>query len=232
MSISRPIRLILVGLVLLLIVVLAWFFLLSPLRSDIKDAEASIQRELDTLTAAQTQLARSEAIREEGEKNRSLLLQLAKMVPEGEQIPSLLVQIQDLADRAGIDFVSITPGAPMQTNSFDVIPLDVEFVGTYFDISDFVYRAEQMVAGPGRLLAVKSIELGLSQASDSATVGWDVSPALSAKITLYAFDTAGSAKDSSGTAAPQAPETSPDSDQESNPQGDSVSFAADERGMA
>jgi Tfp pilus assembly protein PilO len=196
---SRTLRLVIVGVVLVVIIVLAWFFLISPLRSDIDAVEASIETERANLSAAQAQLAQAEAIREEGEKNRGMLLELAKMVPEGEQIPSLLLQIQDLADQSGIAFIAVTPGDPIQSGDFDVIPLELEFTGTYFDLSDFVYRAEQMVAGPGRLLAVKNLDLQLSQDAGATGSGVDVSPLLAVNITLYAFEMAAATEETTTT---------------------------------
>jgi Tfp pilus assembly protein PilO len=188
---SRMLRLIIVGVVLLVIVVLAWFFLLNPLRSDIAAVETSIEDERTSLAAAQAQLGQAEATREEGAKNRGRLLELAKMVPEAEQIPSLLLQIQDLADQSGIDFIAVTPGDPVQSGDFDIVPLELEFTGTYFDLSDFVYRAEQMVAGPGRLLAVKNLDLQLAPETETSGAGVAVSPELSVNMTLYAFQMAG-----------------------------------------
>lgn len=184
---SRLLRLIIFGVVLLLIVVLAWFFLINPLRSDIADVDMSIEDERTALAAGQAQLAQAQATREEGAANRGLLLELAKMVPEEAQIPSLLLQIQDLADQSGIDFIAVTPGSPIQSDDFDIIPLELEFSGTYFDLSDFVYRAEQMVAGPGRLLAVKNLDLELGEGSEEATGGAAVSPQLGVNMTMYAF---------------------------------------------
>ena len=81
------------------------------------------------------------------------------MVPQSTQVPSLLVQIQDLADQSGIDFLSVSPGEPTEADGFQIIPLSLSFTGTYFDLSDFAYRVEQLVAAPGRLLTVKSISL-------------------------------------------------------------------------
>jgi len=201
-TVNRTLRLIIVGVGLLVIVVLAWFFLINPLRQDIASVEASIETERASLTAAQAELAQAEAIREEGAKNRGRLLELAKMVPEGEQIPSLLLQIQDLADQSGIAFIAITPGDPVQSGGFDIVPLALEFAGTYFDVSDFVYRAEQMVAGPGRLLAVKNLDLQLAAETEGSGSGAAVSPELAVNMTLYAFQMAASA----ATAA-QAPAT-------------------------
>jgi Tfp pilus assembly protein PilO len=123
--------------------------------------------------------------------NQARLLELAKMVPDSEEIPSLLLQIQDLADQSGIEFISITPGEPVEAGAFRIIPLQLEFSGTYFDLSDFVYRAEQMAAGPGRLLAVKALALRLaSEATTESGADTSQSPVLGVSMTLYAFETA------------------------------------------
>ena len=55
------------------------------------------------------------------------------MVPESGQVPSLLVQIQDLADQSGIMFISVSPGEPKESEGFQIIPLTLEFSGSYFD---------------------------------------------------------------------------------------------------
>ena len=188
---SRRIRLILMLVVVLVIILLCWFALINPLRGDIAATDTAIEAERTKLAAAQAKLAQAEITRQEGTKNQARLLELAKMVPESEEIPSLLLQIQDLAEQSGIDFISIMPGDPIEGAAFRTIPLDVQFSGTYFDVSDFVYRAEQMVAGPGRLLAVKSVGLQLSGAtSASSASGAGISPILGVNMTLYAFESA------------------------------------------
>jgi len=66
-----------------------------------------------------------------------------------------------------------------------VVPLQLQFTGTYFDVSDFAYRAEQMVAGPGRLLAISSVALAPGGAA--AGEGSGASPKLGVSVSLYAF---------------------------------------------
>jgi Tfp pilus assembly protein PilO len=186
---SRKIRLALSAGALVVIVALAWFFLISPLRGEIAETDQAIQSESTKLAAAQAKLAKAEATRAEGKKNQALLIELAKMVPETSQVPSLLVQIQDLADQSGIKFQSVSPGDPKEQDGYQIIPLTLQFTGTYFDLSDFAYRTEQLVAGPGRLLTLKSIQLALGGASkDSGSSKTKTSsPDLTVSMTLYAF---------------------------------------------
>ena len=192
---SRRIRLLLMAVVVIAIVALCWFALLNPIRGDIAAADASIETERTKLAAAQAKLSQAEITRQDGQKNQARLLELAKMVPESEEVPSLLLQIQDLADQSGIAFISITPGDPVDAASFRIIPLEVRFSGTFFNLSDFVYRAEQMVAAPGRLLAVKDLKLQLGgegvPGENSDTV---VGPTLAVNMTLYAFESVSPAK--------------------------------------
>ncbi len=184
---SRRIRIALAGVSLVVIIALAWFLLISPLRGEIAETDAAITAEQARLATAQAKLAKAEITRAEGKKNQARLLELAKMVPEANQVPSLLVQIQDLADQAGIDFISITPGDAKESAGFQIIPLTLEFGGTYFDLSDFAYRAEQLVAGPGRLLTLKSIQLQLGAKPGTEGVSVKDSPDLTVSMTLYAF---------------------------------------------
>jgi type IV pilus assembly protein PilO len=202
--VNRKIRYLLMGLALVVIAVLAWFLLVNPLRGDIATTKDSIASEQTRLATAQAKLAQAEATKEEGKKNQARLLELAKMVPESEEIPSLLIQIQDLADQSGIDFIAITPGDPVQAGDYLILPLDVEFTGTYFDLSDFVYRAEQMVAGPGRLLAIKSLDLQLgSQGGTESGSEAGVSPELAVTMTMYAFEYAAASATAAVPAAAQ-----------------------------
>ena len=132
------------------------------------------------------------------------------MVPPDSEIGSLLIQVQDLASQSGIAFMSITPGAAVDSTGFRIVPLAVEFSGTFFDLSDLIYRAEQMVAGPGRLLAIKQLSLQLANAGvGTAPGGTSVSPILSVTMTIYAFDTAPSAK-AAAAAATKATTTTTD----------------------
>lgn len=189
MTISRKARFILGGIGLVAFAVVIWFFVLDPIRDDIKETEKAIDEQQTQLALARTALQQAETTRAEGKRNQARLLELAKMVPPAEELPSLLLQIQDLADQAGIDFISISPGSPSQSEGSDymVLPLDLQFTGTFFDLSDFAYRAEQMVAGPGRLLAIKSLSLSNSSGREGSAKEGSVSPELGVSLAMLAF---------------------------------------------
>jgi Tfp pilus assembly protein PilO len=183
--VSKTVRLVLLVVAVVVFGALCWFLLLSPIRGDIAAAERAIEEQRQQKMLAETTLRGAEDTREEGRRNQARLLELNKMVPPSEELPSLLLQLQDLADQSGIAFIAVTPGEPRasaENSPYLVVPLDLQFTGTYFDVSDFAYRAEQMVAGPGRLLAVKSLGLEIGGAG-----GGGVSPELTVSVSLYAY---------------------------------------------
>ena len=173
---------ILVALLLVVVGVAYWFLLLSPLRAEIAELDAQIVEQQGQLSVNKAELARLERTRLDARRNEARLIELSKMLPPRTELPSLLLQIQDLATESGIDFMTISPGQPMDAGLFQTVPLTMKFTGTFFDLNDFIYRAEQMVAGPGRLLTVKT--LGLSVVGDDIR---KTSPRLDVDLTLYAF---------------------------------------------
>jgi Tfp pilus assembly protein PilO len=185
--VSRKLRMILMGVGLVIFAVVVWFFVLSPIRGNIAETELSIEDQRSKLSVANSTLEQASTTKAEGKRNQARMLELAKMIPASAELPSLLLQIQDLADQSGIDFLSITPGdiSEVEGAEFEIVPLDLVFTGTFFDLSDFVYRAEQMVAGPGRLLAIKSISLALANANQAGASA--VSPDLDVSLSLLAF---------------------------------------------
>jgi len=174
---------IVVGLLLVLLVAGYWFLLLSPLRAEIGTVEENITREQQELTVARTKLAQLEGIRKRAEKNRGRILELGKMLPPEPQIPSLLLQVQDLAIESGISFMSISPNVGDPEGGVSRTNLSLTCDGSFFDVIDFIYRAEQLAGGPGRLLMVQNVNL--SGKDLSATP-----PELNVNMTLIAYQRA------------------------------------------
>ena len=173
------------GLVAILVVALYWFFVLSPLRGKIGDTQTQIDAANTQLVSLQAQMAQMAQSREQASRNQARLLELSKMLPDRDEIPSLLLQIQDLATESGIDFMMLTPSkaaATSSTGTYQTIPLSLQFAGTFFDVNDFLYRIEQLAAAPGRILSVQNLTL---TPNGTATVG--VSPTLSVTMTLLAY---------------------------------------------
>ncbi len=179
---SRRNLYILGGLLLVVLTAGYWFTLLGPLRGEIKTADTNIAAEQTKLTAAKAELVKLSALRVQAAANQARLIELAKMMPSAKEIPSLVIQMQELANEAGIDFMTVSPGQATTSSAYATMPLTLQFEGTFFDINDFLYRVEQMVGSPGRLLSIQQVDLSLSEDAPALT-----SPVLKANILIDAY---------------------------------------------
>lgn len=200
---SRRSIFILAGLGLVVIVAAYWFLLFSPLQSRISQHDTQIEEARQQLVVLQTKLAQLGTMKDEAAKNQGRLLELAKLVPETAELPSLILEIQALATEAGITFMKVSPGQATVSAGFQVIPLTLEFSGSFFDINDFIYRAEQLASAPGRLLSVQDLKLDLnSKSSSSQQPSSGFSPTLGVNMTLNAYE-----RNPALEPAPQTPAT-------------------------
>jgi Tfp pilus assembly protein PilO len=177
---SRRIKLALGGAGIVVVGLLLFFLVINPIRGDIGQLNTQIASEKEKIARLTQELQMAETVRKEGRQNQARLVELAKMIPNLPEIPSLILQLQDLADKAGIKWTQISPGdaKAVEGTTYEIIPLSLNFQGNFYDVTDFIYRAEQMVAGPGRLLAVKDVSL-----TPLNTTGMK----LTVRMTVYAF---------------------------------------------
>jgi hypothetical protein len=101
-------RSILIGLIILGIGAAFWFMVLAPKRQhagELEDEVASLRSEV----SAQEQLAAAAEQAQAGyERTYGKLVVLGKAAPEDGGAPSLLVDLTELADRAGVSFEAVT----------------------------------------------------------------------------------------------------------------------------
>ncbi|MCL4368027.1 MAG: type 4a pilus biogenesis protein PilO [Actinobacteria bacterium] len=194
---KRRDRYIVGGLVAVVVVAVYWFFLLSPLRTKVADTQAQVDAAQTQLVTLQSKLAQMSQSQDQAKRNQARLLELSKMLPDQDEIPSLLLQIQDLATESGIDFMTMTPSksaAGATAAAYGTVSMSLQFTGTFFDVNDFLYRTEQLAAAPGRLLSVQSLTL---TPGGAAAVG--VSPPLTVGMTILAYKRTSAAAPAAGS---------------------------------
>lgn len=91
------------------------------------------------------------ATREES-KNRAAetdahWLRLSNLVPEGPDLPSLIVELQDAAFASGVQIITVTPSTPSPSATFYTIPIDMDVVGTWADTVNFLQRLVKLNRG-------------------------------------------------------------------------------------
>ena len=168
------------------VVIVAWYFvLLSPVRTKIGTLQRQVNSEQIQKQSAELTLQRLEQYKKTAPQSRADLVRLSKMLPQDTEIPSLIVELTATTRASGMDFVGITPSAPVPGTPFSVQPLSLSVTGGYFDLEDFLYRLENYVEYrnddflvTGRLLQVTGLQIGAGPAG---------LPQLSVGITIDAY---------------------------------------------
>ena len=150
-------NLLILGILIILLLAVGYYFLLfSPLRSEFvqrSEEQASKEQQLQQL---QQQVAELEEIARNAPEIERQLLELSKRIPTQPEIPTFVVQVEEVAREAGVTQVSIEPGTPEPPpagGDFSTIPITMSFEGTYEQLQDFVGRILNLV----RLVTINEI---------------------------------------------------------------------------
>jgi type IV pilus assembly protein PilO len=148
--------LVLVLLVLLLLVVGYYFLFLGPLLDRLGERSEERSAKEAQLANLRQEVAELEAVQRSAPETERQLLELSKRVPTQPEIPTLVVQMEDVADAAGVTQLSIqpgTPGPPPGGSDYSVVPVTMSFEGTYEQLVDFLRRTRQLA----RLVTVNGV---------------------------------------------------------------------------
>ncbi len=149
----------------------AWFFVISPKRSQaskLGSQISSVQSQLDT---ARSELAQNEAAKSAFSTSYATLVRLGEAVPVDDNVPSLIYQLQGAAGDAKVDFRSLQltsntsgstpvpgspsaaqaqtaalpPGATVGPAGFPTEQFTFIFRGNFFHLADFFHRLQKFV---------------------------------------------------------------------------------------
>jgi Tfp pilus assembly protein PilO len=102
---------------------------------------------------------------------------LARAMPAAEDMPDILIELNDVAKSAGIQLESISPAGASGGNGFGIVPITIQFSGDYYSITDLLYRLRTLVSvrhgqleATGRLFAVKNVTISPGSGGLSASV--------------------------------------------------------------
>ena len=150
-------NILILGILILIVLAIAYYFLLlSPLRAEYLAAyEERTQKEARKSQLDQT-VAQLENVRRNASDVERQILELSKRIPEQDEIPTLLVQIEEVAKAADVTQFSIEPGAPEAPpggGDFSRIPITMTFQGRYEQMQDFLLRLRNLA----RLVTVNEV---------------------------------------------------------------------------
>jgi Tfp pilus assembly protein PilO len=188
----------------LLIVAAVGFFLLVKPKMDasssLDERITEFQGKVDVALAAQRHATPGQSIKVAD------LFRLTKAMPESTDMASVILELNSVAESAGLDFLSITPAAPVpDAGGYQTVAIKLMFEGNYYDLTDFLFRLRNLVIvrdgkleAAGRLFALDALDL------HEGTQGF---PQVQAALSVSAFTFAPGAVPAPGAATPPAATT-------------------------
>jgi Tfp pilus assembly protein PilO len=171
-----------VGLALVIVAVVGYFVLIRP-----KQAEsARLDEEITELqTKVDAALAAMRERRPESIIRVADIFELSKAMPDKDNMPGIILELNAVATASGIQFRSITPQAAVDKQTFRALPISLTFEGNYFDLTDFLFRLRNLVAvrdgrlrATGRLFTLDALDMHEAQ---------DGFPEIEALLTISAY---------------------------------------------
>jgi len=133
-------RVIITIVVVAVVVVAMIAFLIWPQIQRSSQIEAQISSAKDEMASAQALLASREQSKSKAAETDAKWLRLASLVPDGPDLPSLIVELQDAAFDSGVQILGVTPSTPVPYTSYYSIPMKVQILGTWADTVDYLQR--------------------------------------------------------------------------------------------
>ena len=168
---------------LVIVIAVGWFAVVGPKRakSGALDAQIADYQSKIVLAKKPTTPAGTPVV----QIHVADLFRLAKAMPDQEDMPGVLLELDAIAASAGVKFVSITPGTQVSTGVFYSTPITLAFEGNYYDLTDFLFRLRNLVTvregeldSNGRLYTLDALQFAEAEAGF---------PAISATLTVSAY---------------------------------------------
>jgi Tfp pilus assembly protein PilO len=185
---------------LLILAAVGYFLLIKPKQAEaskISDEIASLETQIEVTRAAQRQPQQDDpsAIK------IADLFKVTQAMPDDDDMPGIILELNDVATASGVEFVSIAPQGGSVRSGYSALPINLTFEGNYFDLTDFLFRLRNLVrvrdgelGADGRLFTLETLTM------EEGPLGF---PEITASLTVTAF--VYSTTPPATTAAPAAP---------------------------
>lgn len=130
-----------------LVLLLMYFFLIRPRQSELSDLRTQVETEENKTQSLQTELSRLQALQQKAPELQSALNEIRALVPQTDQVPNFIFQVQQAANQSGVSFLDITPELPKpppEGAEVAEVRAQVTVKGGYFAVQDFIRRLTEL----------------------------------------------------------------------------------------
>ena len=133
-----------------------YFLLLSPLLGSLEEQAQVREDKQAQLEQIQQEVNELEEVKRNSPEIERQLLELSKRIPTQPQIPTLVVQVEEIADASGVTQLTVDPEpptAPEGGGDYQAVPVTMTFNGIYDEMQDFLLRTRNLA----RLVTVTDV---------------------------------------------------------------------------
>lgn len=176
----------LAGIGVAVVIVAVALFLVLPKMGEVSDAQTTLDAavsEQQTLESQRNALLDAE---ERAPEAKATIAEVERLIPPVSDEPGLLLLLNNAAMASGLDVVSFapSPGTFDETTGLSTIAVSLSGSGTYFDVTEFMYRIETLP----RAAKMSTISLAPGGAGEGATTSTSTL-SFTGTLTLYTSDT-------------------------------------------
>ncbi|MGZ4182474.1 MAG: type 4a pilus biogenesis protein PilO [Solirubrobacteraceae bacterium] len=199
---TRRDRLVIVIVAVVAAIAASWLLLVSPKRDQAAKLGTKVASEQQELNTARAQLAQNAAASRQYASNYAALARLGEAVPASDDIPSLIIQLQNASDGARVNFQSLQSGGAASSGATGSTPAPASgtaatsasaapeqfsftFSGSYFQLSNFFNKVQHFVMPNGTGVQVKGRLISLN--SVNMTPAASGFPQITAQITATIY---------------------------------------------
>lgn len=166
-----------------LILVLGFVFAIRPQLAALGELQAQKQQAESELNQYKLRYQQLEAIKQEAGQLEVKLLNIKRAMPEGPELPSLMIEMQQLAEDSGLDFSNINFSPVSDKGSFGEMSINMTLEGSFYTVLDWLQRLK----GLSRKVVVDTLNFSVKEY-----------PVLTVNVTARAFTLKPAAGASSG----------------------------------
>ena len=188
MKISATQMMIAAGVLALVVAGAAIFLLVVPQVAQLGDLETRRVAAEQTMSQTKTTLVQLEQVKRGASETQAQLIKISNQVPDSPELPTLVLELQNAADSAGLDFQSIKPTEPADIlgASYREISIQLKLEGRWADILDFLQRTHRMTRGV-RMVSVELVPAPPVAGSTPATPTPDTPIGLTTNLTMKVY---------------------------------------------
>jgi type IV pilus assembly protein PilO len=128
---------------LLIVTLVAYFVLIRPKRAEAGRLGEQIAKLETDISAAKLAARPKEA---DSRLKVADLFELAKAMPDRDDMPGIILELNSTAAAAGVRFKAIAPQSTVVQEGYRVIPISLTFEGNYYNLTDFLFRMRNLVS--------------------------------------------------------------------------------------